>query len=451
MFLLAAGTLGAQTPPTSRPTSDSSRATADSLALDSLRARLARAEAAIELLRGQLATESETSVKTRSRTHLDISARVLMNVFATYGRVNNVDDPQTALPPALPGNIPPSDNALGFTVRQTTFGAAASVNDVLGGTFSGDVDFDLFGGVQNGAGDRRLFPEPRLRTARGRLSWARTEIMVGQETPLISDLSPISLAAIGTPAFSGAGNLWNWLGQIRVTQDVGSTGRVQWALQGAVMTPYQNTVAAGDPDGADAGERSGIPSFEGRVRSRWGAAIADDGVITSDGLIGPRGGEIGIGAHRGWIEMERGQRIDSYAVSADAHVVFAPHVEIRGEAYTGRILRGLGGGGIAQNFGRPVVGAPASALGTPVHDVAGWAQLNVQPHPVTMTGVGCGIDLVNNDSDPVRLQNTVCSAYVSWRPMQPLVLGLEYRQFGTRFSTGTSSARTFNLAIGFEL
>ena len=57
--------------------------------------------------------------------------------------------------------------------------------------------------------------------------------------PLISDLSPVSLASIGTPDFSGAGNLWNWLGQVRVTRELGTTGsgsgQVRWAIQGAVI------------------------------------------------------------------------------------------------------------------------------------------------------------------------------------------------------------------------
>ena len=132
----------------------------------------------------------------------------------------------------------------------------------------------------------------------------------------------------------------------------------------------------------------------------------------------------------------------SRAVSLDAHVVLVRGVELRGEAYAGRLLRGLGGGGIAQNFG---------ALGAPIRDVAGWAQLNVQPHPVLVAGVGCGVDLVDPDATPTRLQNTVCALHAAWRPMQPLVMGVEYRQLATRFASGTFGARHVNLVLGFEL
>jgi hypothetical protein len=441
LFGTSSRTLTAQVP------ADSARVPRDT-SLDSLRARLARAEAAIALLREQLGSESESAVHTRSRTRFEIAAQVLTNTFATYGRVNNVDVPQTALAPAPPGSTPASDNALGVTLRQTRIGAAAAVDEVLGATFSGDFDLDFFGGVQNGAGDRRLFPEPRLRTARARLTWPKTELLFGAETPLISDLNPISVASVGIPDFSGAGNLWNWLGQVRITREVVTTSRLHWAVQGAVMTPFSSTVAPGDPDAVDAGERSAIPGFEGRVRVRWGgdgeAAVSDLGTANY-------GGEIGVGMHKAWVATSSGKLQESHAVAVDAHAFLGKGVEIRGEAYTGRLLRGLGGGGIAQNYGQPDPSAPPNTLGPPIVDVAGWAQINVQPNPVVITGVGCGVDLADPDYAPIRRQNTACAAHLTWRPVQPLVAGFEYRQIGTRFSTGTYGARHYNLVLGFEL
>ena len=367
--------------------------------------------------------------------------------------MNNVDVPLTVLSPPTGTTGPPTSNALGVTLRQTRAGAAASVEDVLGGTFASDIDFDLFGGVQNGAGDRRLFPEPRLRTARARLNWTSTEIMIGSETPLISDLNPVTLAAIGTPDFSGAGNLWNWLGQIRLTRELTTTGagaaQVRWAIQGSVMSPFASQLAPGESDAVDAGERAGRPALEGRFRARWGG-VDGDGTI-SDGLIARFGGEVGVGMHRAWLATAPGVLVESHAVSVDGHAVVAPHVELRGEWYAGRLLRGLGGGGIAQNFGRAPAGAPAGALGPPIRDQAGWLQLNVQPHGLLLTGIGCGVDLVNADDGPTRLQNTACAFHAEWRPAQPLVIGIEYRQLGTRYTTGTYGARHFNLVFGFEL
>lgn len=433
---------------------DSTRRSRDTLSLDSLRARLERAEAAIALLREQLASETQSAVHSRSRIHVELSAQVLTNSFVTLGRVNNVDVPQTVLSPPPVATTAATDDATGFTLRQTRFGAAASVEDVMGATLASDIDFDLFGGLQSGPGDRRLFPEPRLRTARARLTWPQTELMIGAETPLISDLNPVSLASVSIPDFSGAGNLWNWLGQVRFTREIGGIGkgakRVRLAIQGAMMSPYSATIAPGEPDAVDAGERSRIPAFEGRLRGRWGPTAEGDGTI-AEGVIGRPGGEVGIGFHRGWVITTDSTTFASYAFSVDGHAVITRAVEIRGEWYSGQLLRGLGGGGIAQNFGRPIATAPAGSLGPPIRDQAGWLQVNLQPNPVVLTGVGCGIDLVNASDNPTRLQNTVCAAHLAWRPTQPLVLGVEYRHLGTRFSTGTFTAKHVNFFFGFEL
>ena len=435
------------------PPPDSVRKAADSLSLDSLRARLTRAEAAIAILREQIGDEAESAVHTRSRFHVEISAQILTNAFLTSGRVNNIDVPQTALASPAQSSTPPTNSALGITLRQTRLGAATSVDNVAGATFTGDIDVDFFGGVQTGAGDRRLFPEPRMRTARARLIWSHTELMMGSDSPLISDLNPLSLASVGIPDFSGAGNLWNWLGQLRLTQDIASLGsgaaRLRWAIQGAIMTPFASQLAPGEPDIVDAGERSGRPAFEARLRTRWGN---EPGAATVSGaLIGSRGGEVGVGVHRSWVATANGVLKESHAVSLDGRMIIAPHLELRGEWYAGRLLRGLGGGAIAQNFGTPPAGAPPNALGPPIRDAAGWAQLNAQPVQSLIAGVGCGVDATDARDNGTRLQNTVCAIHADWRPAQPLLFGVEYRQLGTRFATGLSTARHVNLVFGFEL
>ncbi len=434
----------------SQPPRDSSRA-ADSLSLDSLRARLTRAEAAIAVLREQVAGESESSVHTRSRVRVDLSAHVLTNAFWNSGRVNNEDVPGVVLPPAS-GDPAPPRSSFGMSLRQTRLGAATSITDVLGGTFAGDLDVDFFGGVQNGAGDRRLFPEPRLRTVRARLIWSKTEVMFGTDTPLISDLNPLSLAAVGTPLFSAAGNLWNWLPQVRVTRDLARASLggtpVSWGVQAAVMSPYAAQTAPGEADAVDAGDRSARPAVEARLRMRWGD---DPDATISEGLMGAPGGEIGVGMHRGWVAVYEGNLLESHAVSVDGHMVIVKGIELRGEGYVGTLLRGLGGGGIAQNYGIAAPGAPAGSLGAALQDAAGWAQINVQPHPLLLGGVGCGVDLVDRASNPTRLQNTVCAGNIAWRPAQPIVIGLEYRHIATRYSAATYGSDHLNLAFGFEL
>ncbi|AHG88973.1 hypothetical protein J421_1436 [Gemmatirosa kalamazoonensis] len=442
VLLAVPAALGAQTRPDSAPP----RADSTRVSVDSLAARLERAEAAIALLRQQLATESESAVRTRSRVALDLSARVLTNIALTRGPTNDPGVPQIAIANADYGQV------LGISLRQTRVGAAVTVRDVLGGTFDGDADLDFFGGGRDANGNRPLFPEPRFRTVRGTLRWARTSVMVGAETPLISDLDPLSLAAIGITEFSAAGDLWNWLPQVRVTRALGGK-TLRWAVTGAVLEPF--TSALYDPvrpGGGDAGERSGKPYLESRLRVRWGPEDPDAPMSdVRDAVTGEGPSEIGIGVHRGWVEVDDDHQFTSGAVSLDARIVLAPHVELRGEAYRGRLLLGLGGGAIGQNFGRPPAGAPAGTVGTPLHDVAGWAQLNVRPTEQWLAGVGCGIDRVRDEDRPDRRQNTVCAAHLRWTPVQPVLLGLEYRRHQTLYSTGLYHAHHINLALGFEI
>ena len=183
------------------PATPAATASPDSLSPDSLAARLARAEAAIAALRQQMATESQTTVHTRSRLQLDLTGMIITNGFYTSGRANSIDVPLVALAPSDASE----SNAFGATVRQTRLGGVVTVSQVLGGSFIGDLDIDFFGGVSNGPGDRRLFPEPRLRTTTATLRWARTDLMVGSDVPLVTRLTPISVAAIGIPEFSGIG------------------------------------------------------------------------------------------------------------------------------------------------------------------------------------------------------------------------------------------------------
>lgn len=433
-----------------RPASRDSIAAPDTLLRDSIAARLQRAEAAIELLRKQLAIEATTVVRTRSRLQLELSARVLTNAFVTTDRVNNVDVPQFALPSptqvAVGGT--PGSRALGVSVRQTRVGMAVSVDSVLGAIFEGDAEMDFFGGVSVAPGDRRLFPEPRLRTARARLRWARTSLFIGSETPLISDLNPISLAAVGLPGFVAAGNLWNWLPQVRLSRDVlvSATG-VRIGVQGALLTPFTNQQHLAETDAVDAGERSVRPFVEGRLHIRWGQGGAQTGA-PSDAQIGESGGEIGVGVHRGWLRAAGDSLSQSHAVSIDARVMLVPGLELRGEAYRGQLTRGLGGGAVAQSFGRVATG---EFVGRPLHDVAGWMQLNWQAHVTLISGIGCGRDKVALSDAPVREANTVCAAHVLWRPAQPLLMGLEFRTVQTKYVDRTNRANHLNLSFGFEL
>ena len=109
-------------------------------------------------------------------------------------------------------------------------------------------------------------------------------------------------------------------------------------------------------------------------------------------------------------------------------------LELRGEAFVGEALAGLGGGGIGQNMVRN---------GVAVGSRGGWIQLNVKPSEALEVGGGGGIDDPDDEDlgATSRLRNTAVEGHVTWRP-RPAVLGLEARGIRTRYPApaGTQSA-----------
>jgi hypothetical protein len=114
-----------------------------------------------------------------------------------------------------------------------------------------------------------------------------------------------------------------------------------------------------------------------------------------------------------------------------------------GEAFAGKALAGLGGGGIGQNTG---------AAGVPVQTKGGWGQLNLRPTSEWIFGGGCGID-DPDDADVAaggRLKNFVCEGHLEWRPRGPMVFGFEFRRFKTTYAVGDFNASHINLAAGYR-
>jgi hypothetical protein len=356
---------------------------------------------------------------------IEFTALVLVNGFSNSTTLNNSDVPQFVVPDTAARR-----GGLGGTARQTRLGVFLTQPGVLGGTFSGEVDADFYGGQLGNGG--RTMPVLRLRRIVARLNWRRAEVMVAQEAPLVTELNPRSLASLGTPGFVTAGNLWFWMPQVRGTIEVGEAVRV--ALQGAVIAPM-----TGDPQGTfttqpDAAEKTDRPFLQGRLRLGWGDP-AD-------------GNEIGIGIHQGWFVESATTLHSSQAVAVSGRARFGI-AEVRGEWYTGQGLAALGGGGIGRNL------SPVDA--TPLEDRAGWVQLNLRPRAVWEVGAGVGYDEPEaaqlNDADPAqRLRNLAWAVYTTWAPGGPILLGIEYRRIETEYggTTGTLANDHLNLQAGFR-
>ena len=316
----------------------------------------------------------------------------------------------------------------GGAIRQTRLGVFLSDPDVLGGSFTGEIDVDFFGGQPPVGG--RTFPLARLRRAVGTVSWRRAQLLIGQETPLVASREPRSLASVGFPDFAGSGNLWLWIPQARVSLETGVTLRL--AVQGAVLAPTGGTAQGPFLTKPDSAERTGRPYLQGRIRLGWGPA--DDP------------SEIAVGGHQGWLRgldsLTNDSLLTSQAVTVDARIKLGAF-ELIGEAFVGKALAGLGGGGIGQNFGNN---------GEQVRTRGGWGQVNLTLRRGWLAGGGCGIDDPDDADVPATgmLRNLVCEGHLQWRPPGPMVFGFEYRRLRTTYQSGDFAASHLNAAAGFR-
>src|SRR5919112_3164707 len=209
---------------------------------------------------------------------------VLMNGFHTTEKVNNSDVPQFVLPAAPDDN--PAASTTSASARQSRLTLIAPVPEFARGALRGELDVDFFGGQQPSSGGR-TFPLLRLRRAFAELAWARFAVLVGQESPPIATVNPSSLASIGFPEFAGAGNLWLWIPQVRLSGDLAPLGTVRIGAEVAALAPTSGEPQAGFVTQPDLAERSGRPHLEGRGRARGGG--------------GEEGGGGRFRGHYGWL------------------------------------------------------------------------------------------------------------------------------------------------------
>jgi hypothetical protein len=305
---------------------------------------------------------------------------------------------------------------------------SAVAPDFAGGALLSELEVDFFGGQQPSTGGR-TFPLLRIRRAMAELTWARFALLLGQESPPIVEISPSSIASIGFPDFAGAGNLWLWIPQIRLSGDLAPTGGVRLGAELAALAP-----TSGEPQGTfltqpDAAERSERPYVQARIRARWGEV--------------DNAGEVSLGGHYGWLVDSTDQRFPSKALALSVWTPLFAGLELRGEAFIGQALAGLGGGGIGQNMVRN---------GVPVEGKGGWLQLNYRAGSWEL-GAGGGIDDPDDDDlvAASRLRNAAFEGHLIWRHL-PAVVGLEVRTLRTRYASplGDRSAEHVNLGVGFE-
>ena len=173
-----------------------------------------------------------------------------------------------------------------------------------------------------------------------------TSLVVGQETPFLSPLSPTSVASLGYPAFSYAGNLWAWVPQLRIEHRTSLSESDTLSLQGGFIDPV--------PRG------SGQPAYGTRLA--WSHGDPDNPL------------RLGAGGYYGRQNYGAARTVDGWAGMADWNIPFGGRFTLSGEFYRGRALGGLGGAqGRNVLYSGPPSDPASSLLG--LNTIGGWAQL----------------------------------------------------------------------------
>ena len=384
---------------------------------------------------------AQTKVESASRYNVKLSGLVLMNTYMNRGTVNSTDVPGLALPPA-PGQ---TNGDFGGTLRQTLLGLDITGPKLAGASTAAGVQMDFFGGFpsyQYGVTAGLV----RLRIARASLDWPNTNIVVGQDAPFFSPLSPTSYASVGEPPFAWAGNLWVWTPQVRVEHrwDISDSSAI--VLQGGILDPlteyFPEMQFNRSPTPGESSEKPALATH-----------------LVWKGRLGAQPASVGVGAYYERQAYGFGRNVDAWAATADWVLPLGQWLGISGEFYRGRALGGLGGGvwnSIVAN-GNPNV-STTRIVG--LNTVGGWSQLKIKPASKLEFNAAAGEDnplasdllLFPNPMGsffPPYVRNQSIFGNSIYHPRSNLLLALEYRRLRTyRLNDTKSSADQVNLAVG---
>jgi hypothetical protein len=278
-------------------------------------------EERLDIQQQRIEEQAQSKVEAAQKFPIRLTGMALFNAFSNSRQNGGVDYPTAASAPGLART--------GATLRQTVVGLEFSgPRTFLGGTVHGSVFMDF------ATGSGTFSQLMRLRTGSIELDWKSRSIMAGLEKPIFNPREPSSLAQVAISPLTGTGNLWLWLPQVRLEQDVafGSKAGLR-ARMGVVQTrevgPYETTQL---PSGVEATR----PALEGRFEVFY--------KLDSD-----RRFELAPGFHTSTTHAT-GFSIPSNLFSMDWLFLPWRPVELTGAFFDGTNVANLGTGAINQGY-----------------------------------------------------------------------------------------------------
>ena len=299
-------------------------------------------EERVDIIQSRVEEQAQTKVEASQKFPISLAGMALFNAYVNSSLNNGQEYPTSA--PLTQGQE--SDGA---TLRQTIIGLEyRGPQTFLGGTVHGSIYMDFFTG---GINFNSMF---RLRTGSIHLDWKTRSVMAGIDKPIFNPREPASLAQVGVSPLTGAGNLWLWVPQARVEQDIAFTGSTGVRLVTGVIethetSPYDNSATtAVEPN---------RPGIEGRYEFYHNMGEG-------------RRIEIATGFHDSTTHAD-GFSIPSHVLSFDGLYKPDKWIELTGVFFTGQNVSNLGTGSI--NNGYAIYYNRAYAIASR----GGWSQLTL--------------------------------------------------------------------------
>ena len=410
--------------------------------------RVARLEEDTQLLGGKIDDQYQTKVESASKYRVRLSGIVLMNLFSNRGSFDNQDFPSLVRPPD-PGN---PHGSFGATLRQSEIGLEVFGPHVAGANTRADLHFDFAGGfpnLPNGVNSGIV----RLRTATFHLDWKNTSIIGGQDEAFFSPLNPTSFASLAIPEFNDAGNLWEWVPQVRVEHRFNLSADSNFLVQGGILDNLTGDLPANQWGNIpQPGQRSGQPAYATRVA--WTRRLFGQPLT------------LGAGGYYSRQDWWFGRHLDGWAGTTDWDLPLSHGFSLSGEFYRGYAIGALGGGIGRSAIMSDAVFHPYSQI-RGVDSIGGWSQLKFKPAEKLEFNAAVGIDnpygddirafpiaqfrlaQTNSGLDPTLKQNRSSFVNVIYRPHQNLLFSAQYNYFrSSQLDLNGQSGKQVNLIMG---
>ncbi len=418
--------------------------TANAGAVETLQRAVTQIRDEQDVIASEVEQHEQTKLESASKLPLRVSGMVLFNAFVNEGNVDQPDLPTLALYP-LPGE---SHGSVGAGMRQTMLNIDGRGPKLWSGRLSADVSLDFFGGVTAGMNSA---PAGIVRMRTAGIAWeSQSDLLrLGYDEPLISPLSPTSIATVAEPSLAWSGNLWTWAPQLRWEHRFTISDDRQVGFEFGLYDPSytaENEIEA--ERSVSPGEAARQPGYETRFSYRSGK--------------GERALRLGVAGYYDRKNYGSGETLDTWAGAADWELpLFAQHGQWSGEFYRGRGVGSLGGGAYYDFYKYTVPESGMQGIGG-LDSTGGWTQWKLRFSQTMQLNAVAGQD----SGFASELRMSVPASYISqdyyarnrtlmanfvYRPWLSFVLSPEFRHISSWPITGYAhTANVYTLSAGYE-